>query len=74
MSDIDPPTTNDLENELTDLINKHGLNPTMTPTRFIARYLIRQIDNYREMEQEVQSDYIRQQGTMGSTSEEVGNN
>ncbi len=65
-TDIDPPTANDLENELTDLINKHSLNPTHTPSRFIARYLIRQIDNYREMEQEVQDDYVRQQGRMGS--------
>ena len=65
---------NDLENELTELIDKHHLNPTMTPTRFIARYLIRQIDNYREMEQEAQSDYSRQQSRMGSKSEETGNN
>ena len=65
---------NDLENELTELIDKHHLNPTMTPTRFIARYLIRQIDNYREMEQEAQSDYSRQQSRMGSKSKETGNN
>ena len=67
-----PLTANDLEKALTDIINQHGLNPTHTPSRFIARYLIRQIDNYREMEQEVQDDYVRQQITMGGTSEEVG--
>jgi len=57
---------NDLENDLTDLLNKHGVNNTMTPTRFLARYLIRDIDNYKELEQEAQRDYVRQQSGMGS--------
>lgn len=58
----------DLENELTDLINKHGLNPTHTPTRILARYLIRQLDNYRETEREAQDDNLRIQRAMGSES------
>jgi len=51
MSDTPPESTvnNDFQIELASLLNKHGLdNNANTPDYVLARYLVRQLDNFRE--------------------------
>lgn len=66
MAENNVELVNDFEIELTQLMTKYQMN-TKTPSNILARYLIRQLDNFRESVQE-RDDDIRQQGTMGSTT------
>ena len=55
----------DLENDLVDVLTKHGISPYQRP---FARYVIRQLDNFRESIQEINNDNVSNEGTMGSPS------
>ena len=45
----EPVVENDFERELAALLNKHSLDThANTPDYVLARYLIRQLDNFRE--------------------------
>lgn len=70
--DIPAPNPNDFEIELTQLVSKYQLN-AQAPSVVLARYLIRQLDNFRETLQE-RDDDIRIQSRMASATEGAGNN
>lgn len=66
---------NDLEADFCLVLDQHELakHADVDPL-VLSRYLIRQLDNFRETLREVdRNDYSRKQGTMGSTSSETGN-
>lgn len=86
MSDTSPPPASDFETELAALLNKYSMdNGCNTPDYVLARHLIRQLDTFREINQEREawfgtplrignSDNSSNESPMGSTSEGPGNN
>lgn len=71
VAEQDSPPPNNFEQELADLLAKHQL-VYHAPKNILSRYLIRQLDNFRETLQEIKSDDIRQQSTMGSETKSPG--
>jgi hypothetical protein len=50
------PVVNDFERDLAEVLNKHSMdNGSNTPDYILARYLIRCLDNFREVNQERES-------------------
>jgi hypothetical protein len=66
------PAKPEFQQELEALLEKHRLDTHTTPA-VLARYLIRQLDNFRETLQESNDD-IRNPRRVGSTPEETGDN
>jgi hypothetical protein len=53
MSTSEEPLVSDLEQDLAAVINKHSMdNGANTPDFILARYIIRCLDNFRELTQE----------------------
>lgn len=65
---VSEPVVLDFETDLGDVLKKHGFNPKL------SRFLIRNLDNFRESQQEQAHDNSSNESTMGSTSEASGNN
>lgn len=81
MSEAVPPPVSDFENELAALLNKYNMDAGCnTPDYVLARHLIRNLDTFREINQEREawfgtplrignkSDNVRNQDAMGSTT------
>lgn len=68
----------EFEQELSNLLHKYGMDRGYPDVE--ARYLIRQLDNYRETQQEVEAakkepyDDSRNQSRVGGTTQESGDN
>ena len=87
MAEMPAAPENEFRSELKHLLNKHSIEgASNTPDHVLADYLIRCLDNFTETTQNreswygvklrpgVSSDNIRQQGTMGGTTTEIGSN